>query len=126
MRGGCYDQRNGVATSNELVWGDYFLLEALLGLDGTINPSLLYRARPLPAIASCLAGIDPEVLAKLRRQHTKQAERKMATGPAWRDHGLIFASGTSAGAGSETEFSQRSRWQGRLSPAIRTQEAQCA
>jgi len=41
MRGGCYGQRNGVATSNELVWGACFLLEALLGLDGTINPSLL-------------------------------------------------------------------------------------
>jgi unsaturated chondroitin disaccharide hydrolase len=41
LRDGCYDQRNGLATSNELVWGDYFLLEALLALDGVIDPGLL-------------------------------------------------------------------------------------
>ena len=29
----------------------------------------------------------------------QQAERKMAAGPLWRDHGLIFATETSAGAG---------------------------
>jgi unsaturated chondroitin disaccharide hydrolase len=41
LRDGCYEQRNGLATSNELVWGDYFLLEALLALDGIISPGAL-------------------------------------------------------------------------------------
>ena len=41
LRDGCYEQRNGLATSNELIWGDYFLLEAVLALDGTINPESL-------------------------------------------------------------------------------------
>ncbi|MFF4196982.1 hypothetical protein [Nonomuraea sp. NPDC001831] len=35
---GCYDRRKGLATAHELVWGDYFLLEAALTLDGTIDP----------------------------------------------------------------------------------------
>lgn len=38
---GCYDQRNGLATSNELIWGDYYLLETALALDGTINTARL-------------------------------------------------------------------------------------
>lgn len=62
----------------------------------------------------------------LGQHHTQQAERKMAAGPAWRDHVLIFATETSAGAGSETEFLQRSRWEGRLTSAIRTEGAECA
>ncbi|MGH3449603.1 MAG: glucuronyl hydrolase [Haloechinothrix sp.] len=33
---GCYNHRIGLATSNELIWGDYFLLEALLALTGRI------------------------------------------------------------------------------------------
>ncbi|MGA8459876.1 MAG: hypothetical protein WB800_31055 [Streptosporangiaceae bacterium] len=41
LRDGCYEQRNGIATSNELIWGDYFLLEALLALDGVIRPGTL-------------------------------------------------------------------------------------
>ena len=31
---GCYDMRSGRATSHELIWGDYFLLESLLMLQG--------------------------------------------------------------------------------------------
>jgi unsaturated chondroitin disaccharide hydrolase len=38
---GCYDRRKGLATSNELIWGDYFLLEAALALDGTIDTGRL-------------------------------------------------------------------------------------
>jgi unsaturated chondroitin disaccharide hydrolase len=41
LRDGCYEQRNGLATSNELIWGDYFLLEALLALDEVIRPGTL-------------------------------------------------------------------------------------
>jgi integrase len=41
-------------------------------------------------------ALTPEILAKLRQHHTRQIERKMAAGPAWRDHGLIFASETGA------------------------------
>ena len=41
-------------------------------------------------------ALTPEILAKLRQHHTRQAEHKMAAGPAWRDHGLIFASETGA------------------------------
>ena len=41
LRDGCYEQRNRLATSNELIWGDYFLLEALLALDEVIRPGTL-------------------------------------------------------------------------------------
>jgi unsaturated chondroitin disaccharide hydrolase len=41
LRDGCYEQRNGLATSHELIWGDYFLLEALLALDEVIRPRTL-------------------------------------------------------------------------------------
>jgi hypothetical protein len=41
LRDGCYDQHQKLATANELIWGDYFLLEALLALDGVIRPGTL-------------------------------------------------------------------------------------
>jgi integrase len=41
-------------------------------------------------------ALAPETLARLRQHHTQQAGHKMAAGPAWRDHGLIFASETGA------------------------------
>lgn len=36
---GCYNKRIGLATRNELVWGSYFLLEALLTLTGRVDAS---------------------------------------------------------------------------------------
>ena len=41
-------------------------------------------------------ALTPEILAKLRQHHTRQAEHKMAAGSLWWDHGLIFASETGA------------------------------
>jgi len=35
---GCYDKRLGVATRNELIWGDYFLFECLCVLEGHLAP----------------------------------------------------------------------------------------
>jgi unsaturated chondroitin disaccharide hydrolase len=36
---GCYNKKIGLATRNELVWGSYFLLEALLTLTGQVDAS---------------------------------------------------------------------------------------
>lgn len=35
---GCYNKLIGLATENELVFGDYYLTEALAGLDGDLDP----------------------------------------------------------------------------------------
>jgi unsaturated chondroitin disaccharide hydrolase len=35
---GCYNKLLGLATSNELVWGDYYFTEALAVLDGDLDP----------------------------------------------------------------------------------------
>lgn len=35
---GCFDKRTGLATTHELIWGDYFLFEALGILDGRLDP----------------------------------------------------------------------------------------
>lgn len=37
---GCYNRRIGLATQAELVWGDYFLFESLLALEGRLDPAL--------------------------------------------------------------------------------------
>lgn len=37
----CYNHRIGLATSHELVWGTYFLLESLLALTGQLNTTRL-------------------------------------------------------------------------------------
>ncbi len=34
---GCYSLPEGLATSNELIWGDYFMLETALALDGRLD-----------------------------------------------------------------------------------------
>jgi integrase len=41
-------------------------------------------------------ALTPEILVKLRQHYTRQAEHKIAAGPLWRDHGLIFTSETGA------------------------------
>lgn len=35
---GCFNKRTGIATAHELIWGDYFLFESLLALEGVIDP----------------------------------------------------------------------------------------
>jgi unsaturated chondroitin disaccharide hydrolase len=35
---GCFNGRTGQSTNNELIWGDYFLFEALLVLTGLLDP----------------------------------------------------------------------------------------
>lgn len=37
---GCFDPRSGTAVSNELIWGDYFLLESLAALSGRLPADL--------------------------------------------------------------------------------------
>jgi unsaturated chondroitin disaccharide hydrolase len=36
---GCYNKRIGLATQNELIWGSYYLFEALAVLDGRLEPA---------------------------------------------------------------------------------------
>jgi unsaturated chondroitin disaccharide hydrolase len=43
---GCFDKTRELATDNELIWGDYFLLEALLVLSGQLQMNRLYPAAP--------------------------------------------------------------------------------
>ncbi len=38
---GCYDRRTGLATRNELIWGDYYLFETLCALDEHLDPVLV-------------------------------------------------------------------------------------
>lgn len=38
---GCYNRRVGLATKNELIWGDYYLLESLMTLAGRLDPASL-------------------------------------------------------------------------------------
>lgn len=35
-------------------------------------------------------ALTPELIAKLRQHHARQAEVRIAAGSLWRDHGLIF------------------------------------
>jgi unsaturated chondroitin disaccharide hydrolase len=36
---GCYSYHQGLAVRYELIWGDYFLMEAILALAGVIDPA---------------------------------------------------------------------------------------
>jgi unsaturated chondroitin disaccharide hydrolase len=38
---GCYSAREGLATHHELIWGDYFALEAALALQGRVDSTVL-------------------------------------------------------------------------------------
>ncbi|MFQ5897273.1 MAG: glycosyl hydrolase [Candidatus Methylomirabilia bacterium] len=38
LREGCYNKRTGLATFHELIWGSYYLFEALHGLAGQLDP----------------------------------------------------------------------------------------
>ena len=38
---GCYNHRIGLATRSELIWGDYFLFESLLALEGRVDPTAI-------------------------------------------------------------------------------------
>lgn len=38
---GCYNYRIGLATENELIWGDYYLFEALQVLAGNLDPATI-------------------------------------------------------------------------------------
>lgn len=39
LTGGCYNHRVGLATENELIWGDYYLFESLQVLAGNLDPT---------------------------------------------------------------------------------------
>ncbi|MGH7329788.1 MAG: glycosyl hydrolase, partial [Polyangiaceae bacterium] len=39
LTGGCYNYRIGLATNNELIWGSYYLFEALCVLAGRLEPN---------------------------------------------------------------------------------------
>ena len=41
LTSGCFDRRTGLATRNELIWGDYFLFESLLILNGTLSATFV-------------------------------------------------------------------------------------
>ena len=41
LTGGCYNQRVGLATDDELVWGDYYLFESLQVLAGNLDPAAI-------------------------------------------------------------------------------------
>jgi hypothetical protein len=38
---GCYSHQEHKAERHELIWGDYFFLEAMLALDDVIDPGRL-------------------------------------------------------------------------------------
>jgi len=38
---GCYNHRTGLATENELIWGDYYLFESLQVLAGNLDPAVI-------------------------------------------------------------------------------------
>jgi len=38
---GCYSHKEHKAERHELIWGDYFALEAMLALDGVVDPGRL-------------------------------------------------------------------------------------
>ena len=41
LRGGCYNPHSGLPTDLELIWGDYYLLEALLAATGRLDTTLI-------------------------------------------------------------------------------------
>jgi unsaturated chondroitin disaccharide hydrolase len=41
LTGGCYNHRTGLATQNELIWGDYYLFESLQVLAGNLGPAAI-------------------------------------------------------------------------------------
>jgi unsaturated chondroitin disaccharide hydrolase len=41
LTGGCYNHRTGLATENELIWGDYYLFESLQVLAGNLDPGAI-------------------------------------------------------------------------------------
>jgi hypothetical protein len=38
---GCYSHKEHQAERHELIWGDYFALEAMLAVDGVVDPGEL-------------------------------------------------------------------------------------